>query len=145
MLLNQILEDPEFPHVTKLESCVDEDQLKNICDVTSRFSRYSQPFIVQLFFVYVSMYIASTAVTSGPLFRYNEDKTLAWLKKKVCTYIKYYIYMSSYAWLCLIQIDKLVMTLQEERVEVGGGSKSQLLKRNSTQRASTGNESLRTL
>ena len=40
MLLSQILEDHEFPHIAKLESCVEEDQLKNICDTTSRFSSY---------------------------------------------------------------------------------------------------------
>ena len=39
VLLNQILEDPEFPHISKLESCLDEDQLNNVCDFTSKFSQ----------------------------------------------------------------------------------------------------------
>lgn len=85
VLLNQILEDHEFPHVTKLEPFIDDSQLQNICDTTT-----------------------STAVTSGPLYRYNEDKMLAWVKKK---------------------IDKLIITLQEEQLDVGSSSKSQLLKR----------------
>ena len=34
-------------------------------------------------FLCVYVNAASTAVTSGPLYRYNEDKTLAWVKKKV--------------------------------------------------------------
>jgi len=36
-----------------------------------------------------TQHIASTAVTSGLLYRYNEDKTLSWLKKKVLVLFLY--------------------------------------------------------
>ena len=76
--------------------------------------------------------VASAAVTSGPLYRYNEDKTLAWVKKKVIIVV-----CMNIASILFMQIDKLVMTLQEEQVDISSGSKSQLLKRNS-QRNNTG-------
>ena len=37
-----------------------------------------------------------------------------------------------------MQIDKLVATMQEEQVDIGSSSKSQLLKRNSNQRNNAG-------
>ena len=49
--------------------------------------------------IHLCMRTASTAVTSGLLCRYNEDKTLSWLKKKV-HFIMCYVYM-----LQLIQVD----------------------------------------
>ena len=38
MLLNQMLEDPDYPYVSKLEYYLDESQLSNICDVTSELN-----------------------------------------------------------------------------------------------------------
>ncbi|XP_065887767.1 ribonuclease H2 subunit B-like [Dysidea avara] len=90
VLLNQMLEDPDYPHVSKLESYIDDSQLANICDITT-----------------------SSVVTAGTLYRFNEEKTMKWLQKK---------------------IERLVTVLQEEQVDVGGSSKSSLLKRSNSQR-----------
>lgn len=80
------------------------------------------------------MAVASTAVTSGLLYRYSEAKTLTWVKKKVymhtCTVL---LFKSS------TQVDRLAVTLCEEQVDIGVGSKSLLLKRNTSQRYSDGN------
>jgi len=81
VLLNQMLEDPDYPHVSKLESYVDESQLSNICDVTSECTHHSLGMCK--FYMSVFTFAASSVITTGPLYRFNEEKTLKWVQKKV--------------------------------------------------------------
>ena len=78
MLLNQMLEDPDYPHVSKLESYIDDSQLANICDITSELDIHQTKKSV------VFTCVASSVVTAGTLYRFNEEKTMKWLQKKVC-------------------------------------------------------------
>ena len=83
VLLSQILEDHEFPHIAKLESCIDEDQLKNICDATSRFSSYYSAVVEtrirNWMAVLLKIKIFCRLLITGPMKMYSKFGQLKWI------------------------------------------------------------------